>query len=577
MAMKLLVAWACLALTGLQPAESGATGKWTPQPGQPGVPPAGQPQVPAWWQGLPAGQGQHASSHQLPGAAGAPYQQFAGGGFHPFQNLQGTAPMQQMPGTAAAPFLQQLPGAPAATSLKQLTGVPASPSMQPLPGLPTTPSLQQYAVGAAPTSQLQLPGAPGGTSHKQLAGGGGPPSRFPGALMHDGLELVQHRTRVPAASASLGSTGLGSFGLAAEGGTWRDSNTFAAVQELHAQVIRLFRRQGRDTAWAHGGSEVVVPVENLTNVLLELSKLIPAVILFCETERLQKGPHVDPLQGARIHSGSRNVSFPADQFVLQGMSYARRATAQLRAMRDLLTNILAASSSKESLGPEIQRFRAATADLKDVYQLGSHVASAAVGAVLPYVSSCSFFPKGDPEGTYKLWSLVGARFSSTLRYIYHVLAAVRSASSKLGELVSGEEQPRSLLDFSRLQSLSKAASHLETAEARSASTVRYFNELAAAYKQHIQEQAGGGSDFQQRRIGGDGEVSEKPSLDRAELSLLADDLSLDSEVPRRSMQDGKSEAVQQIAQEEGRASPEWQHLEDSGDEEDGMLQTAEGE
>ncbi|KAL8454721.1 hypothetical protein Emed_000093 [Eimeria media] len=583
--MKLLVAWACVALTGLQTAESGSgqPWQWTQQPGKPGAPqPSGQPQVPGWWQGAPAGQAQRqpSSLQQLPGAAGAPYQQPGAGGFPQFQNFQGASQMQQMPGMPAAPSLQQLPGVSGPASIPQLN-VPASAQLQQASGVPTPAPVQQFAGGPGAAPLMQLPGAAGGPPLPQLGGGGGSLPLFPGARMHSDVELVQQRTRVPAggvaASASLGSSGVGSFGQAAQGGTWRDSNTYAAIQELHAQVVRLFQRQGGEPGWAYGGAEVAVPVENLTNVLVELSKLIPAVIVFCETERMQKGPQVDPLQGAGMHAAGRNVSFPADQFVVQGMAYARKVTAQLRALRDLLTSVLAPSASKETLTPEIKRFKSATADLKDVYQLGSQVASAAVGAVLPYVSSCSFFVRGESENTYKLWSLVSARFSSTLRYIYHVLAAVRSASSKLGELVSGEVQPRSLLDFSRLRPLSKAASHLKTAEARSASAVIYFNDLAAAYKRHTQLQAEGGSDLQRQHIGEDLEEAEKPlpeedAADNAELSLMADDL-LDGEVPHPRMKDDDHAAILQTVQEEERGSPDWH----GGEDEDRMLQTVEDE
>ncbi|KAL8432026.1 hypothetical protein ACSSS7_004901 [Eimeria intestinalis] len=587
--MKLLVAWASLALTGLQPAESGAgqqPWQWKNKPGQPGGQPSGQQQVPAWWQGMPPNQRQPAGLPQLPSAPGAPYQQL-GGGFPQFPNLQGSAQMPQKPGLPAPPFIQQPSGVPAAPPLQQLPGVPPSASIQQLSGLPQMGSVHHYGGGAAGSQALQLPAAPGGSALSQLGSGGS--RSFPAGLMHDDIELVQQRKRVPAggvgAPGSLGTSGGGTFGQAAGGGTWRDSNTFIAVQELHAQVVRLFQRQGGEAGWAYGGSEVAVPVENFTNVLMELSKLIPAVIVFCETERLQKGsPQVNAFQAGGMHATNRNTSFPADQFVLQGMNYATKVTAQLRALRDLLTSVVSPSATKESLAPEIQRFRAATADLKDAYQMGSQVASAAVGAVLPYVSTCSFFVKGDSDSNYKLWSVMGARFSSTLRYIYHVLAAVRSASSKLGELVSGEVQPRSLLDFSRLRPLSKAASHLKTAEARSASAVRYFNNLAAAYKQHIQQAQGeGGSDLQQRRIGDDTDDEEKfpledDEVDRADFSLLADDLSVESEMPHPpGVQEDEQAAALQTAQEEGRPSLALQHGEDSEDEDERLLQTVEGD
>ncbi|KAL8430035.1 hypothetical protein Efla_001390 [Eimeria flavescens] len=568
--MKLAVATACLGLCALHSVE-GANQPWQFPTGgfpasssicllvtasgtpvflcdrrrQPGAQlPGAAPPLSHWWQG---------SVQPLPGASSvAPLQRLSGAGapLPPFQGPAELGPpsqfqFQQPHGIAGLPPFQHFGGDPGVVHLQQLRGAGPAPAVP--PGPPGPP-----AVGMA------------------------------GGLLGE-PELVQHRTRVhPGSGLAVGSGQVGGAGLppSASQGSWREFNTGRAVADLHAQVTRLFQRRGADGSWAYGGGEVVVPVENLLNVLVGMSKLIPAVIVFCEAERMQKAAALGGFPAV-----SAADSFPADQFYNQSTAYTRRVTGQLQALRDLLAAVLAPASSKESVAAEIQRFRAATADVKEVYQQGSQVSSAAVGAVLPYVSTCSFFPKGDPEGTYRLWSLVGARVSSTLRYLFHVLSAMRSMSSKLTELVSGEIQPRSLLDFSRLRPLSRAASYLETAEARSASAVRYFTDLVEAYKNHTQQQAAGTRRGEGRAHAGGGTTSASPPLpqmddltaddmeERAELSLLADDIPLEEAAADVPAHGDEQEAVQ-AAQEE---SSEWPHGEDSGDEDDKALQTVEAD
>lgn len=411
----------------------------------------------------------------------------------------------------AAPWWQSLP------SVQPPAAIP--PAQQPL----AIPSVQQPA------------GVPLALQHPRFG-----PQQQP--------ELVQQRARLPiggAAAASDQNPSSAAIPPSGPIGLWRVSNTGRALQELLTQVNRVFQRPAGGAGWKNGGLEVVVPVANVTNALIELSKLIPAVISFCEAELTEQRSRGEFGQMGQSISHNYGVAsnFPVEAFIKQGSEYSRRVTDQLCAMRDLLSAVLAPSANRASILREVQRFNAVMADGKEVYQLGSQMSSAAAGAVLPYLSTCSFFSKGDPRGAYKHWSLVGARISSTLRYLYQALEVVRKVSGRLGDLVSGKIQPQSLQDFARSKPFFRAAAYLETAEARSVSAVSYFNELAAAYNSHTRsatfnpvgqshEERGAYSSPQRP---GDDQDSVGVGELNAEMSLMAEDLVPEVAISRRGL------------------------------------------
>lgn len=410
---------------------------------------------------------------------------------------------------------------------------------------PAVNPTSQQSGSSAPLQQQQqhapvVAGAPGA----------GAPVQMPPLMQMQGLVQQRARVQPPAVlpqhdNGSSGAVpGAVSMSTSAAAGLWRSSNTSRAVQELQVQVNKVFRRPGTGGNWGAPGYEVLAPVENLTSALTELSKLIQNVIAFCEAENLQKGfaedggrQQLQALQ-ASTQAAAAASKFPVEAFVEQGRDYARRVTQQMRALRDMLNVVLAASSNKATVLREVQQFNAAVADSKEVYQLGSQVSSAAVGAVLPYLSTCSFFSKNGPHGAYRLWSLVGARINSSLRYMFQVLEVARKTSGRLLDLVSGKIQPQSLLDFARSKPFFRAAAYLETADARSVSAVSYFNELAAAFQQHTSfpalsrpHAAAGGaesSSSHRHRHHLDLNDDEQQTFDedaQAEFSLMAEDLS----------------------------------------------------
>lgn len=377
-------------------------------------------------------------------------------------------------------------------------------------GLPQNVPLPQGPLWqAAPTAPAPLPRAPSAQFSSQQTQSG--------HLQQN--PVVTYRTLVPADAAPV---------TAEAGSRWINSKTGAGAQALLSQVDYLFHDSSDSMTWPH--IKVMVPVENLKNALMELSKLIRAVITYCDAEFSQQMSQGLPGQPGEPLSSLPSTAdkFPVDAFISQGSKYARRMTDHMLALRDFLRAVTAPSVTKESAQREAERFKAATADIKEVFQDGYQVCNAAVGAVLPYASRCSLFPKNDPEGSNKLWSLVGARISSTLRYLYHVLKVMRVVSSKLVQHVAGKVPAQSLQDYARSRRLFRAATHLKTAEERSVSAVRYFNELAAAYATLTRPSAP--SAAAQPDVKHEGRV--QPFLDvqsvgtdiNADLSLMQDDL-----------------------------------------------------
>lgn len=186
------------------------------------------------------------------------------------------------------------------------------------------------------------------------------------------------------------------------------------------------------------------------------------------------------------HMHGPAVSFPVNESILQAMEYGKRASEQMRLLRDLIRAVWAQSSTKATVMRELQRFNMGMTNAKEIYQQGSQVSSAVAGAVLPYLSTCSFFSKTNTHEAYRLWFLVGARINSAQRYLHQALELVRKVAARLPELVAGKIPPQSLQDFARSKPFYRAAGYLESAQARSGSAVSYFNELAVAYNTHTQ-------------------------------------------------------------------------------------------
>lgn len=347
-----------------------------------------------------------------------------------------------------------------------------------LEGLPTgsTPPNAAPAPWWAPPSSVLTPAAPGAD---QKAPGSSLPPPFAPLGLPGSHNLIQQRTRLPAVSSSVGAvapvqstpptTSSGS------GSLWKHTRTYHALLTLNKQLSHSFHQRGG----IHGHNEVVAPMENIRNVFVELAKLVHGIVAFCEAEQRRAGEIHDPFEG-----------FPVGQFISQGEAYAKRASEHLRGMRELLSSVSAPNANKESVQRDVQRFKTTSEDAKEVYILGYQVSNAAAGAVLPLLATCSFFPKGDSEGTHRLLSFVNARISSTLRYIYQVVKVMRLALGTLVSLAGGKIEPNSVVDYAHSKALLKATKHLETAEARSVSAVRYFNDLAAIYSKHSEAQSG---------------------------------------------------------------------------------------
>ncbi|CDJ63966.1 hypothetical protein, conserved [Eimeria necatrix] len=347
--------------------------------------------------------------------------------------------------------------------------------------------------------------------------------------------LVQQRARVqpPQNGQVEGHTGSSTLTASASSGLWKVSNTGRAVQELQQHVGAVLQRSSAGSGWGGETVEVVVPVENLTSALTELSKFIQSVMAFCEAESMQKG-----MQGgfspARLPASQYGSAgrFPVDAFVTQAREYAQRVTAQVLALRDLLDAVFAPSATRASVARAVQQFSGSVMDCREVYQLGSQVSSAAIGAMLPFLSTCSFFAKNGAHGALRLWSLVGARINSALRYLFQVLEIIRKTAGRLVDLVSGKIQPQSLLDFARSKPFFRAAAYMETSEARSVSAVAYFNDLAAAFHNHTTSLSSGDvahaseeSVTQHSGAGDDVQQSVDADEGNADFSLMAEDLS----------------------------------------------------
>ncbi|XP_026192369.1 uncharacterized protein LOC34619408 [Cyclospora cayetanensis] len=349
-------------------------------------------------------------------------------------------------------------------------------------------------------------------------------------------ELVQQRLEAktkPAGSVGVDQRAVpGAATSTAAASLWRASSTGQAVQELATRTFRVFQRPS--TGWGGNSEfpEVLVPAENVLNALVELSKLVQAVRAFCEAESTQRrleGDFAEMSQRMPNSAGAASM-FPVDAFIKQGHSYARRVTGHLRALRDLLNTVCASDSTRESVLRAVHVFNSTMSDTTKVYRLGTQLAGAAVGAVLPHVSTCSFFSKNGPRDAYKLLTLVNSRILSTLRYLYKASELSRKVAGELVDLVSGNIPPQSVQDFAGSQPFLRAASYLTTAEARSVSAVTYFNELAAAYKSHTAPSSLSSVGQTTGISPADsplGEDQQTIEYDQDVLSLMADDLDID--------------------------------------------------
>lgn len=352
-------------------------------------------------------------------------------------------------------------------------------------GLPPPQQQNGGAVPMPPMQPIQKPQVP---LQQPPMVTGGAVNTAPSLL---GTGLVQQRARVQQAGLSQHDSHSSSgvpVGANAAAGLWKTSNTGRALYELLKEVRKCFGYAPGGGSW--GSNEAFGPVENLTKAFTGLSRLLQDVIDFCDTENMQKGLHDE--FGQHMHTpqahgyGAAGAAskFPVEAFVEQASDYARRTTTQMRALLHLLESVWEGSPTRISVSRDVQKFNTVVADCKEVYQLGSQVVSAAVGAVLPYLSTCSFFSKNGPHGAYRLWSLVGARIGSALRYIFQCVEVLRKTSTRMVDLVSGKIQTQSLMDFARSKPFFRAAAYLESAEARSASSVNYLGELLTAFQSH---------------------------------------------------------------------------------------------
>lgn len=457
--------------------------------------------TPPWQPWQPWGSQPMSVNQGVPGGESS-QQQF--GGLSVWQQL----PMAQLP--LGMPAVQHPLGMPI---VQQPLGMPVV--QQPL-GVPAVPSIIPAIPQGAPTPLLR---------HQQFGG------REP---------LVQQRTRTPTRDSAAVKTNPQSV-LAAPitsygSGNMHKTNTWRALQDLRDQVFRMFQRPSG--AASRYSLEVVIPAENIMNTLKELSRLTKSVVDFCEEERAQKGPQkqLGKVGKPMFHANIRADRFPVDAYVKQGTDYAARLTDHFRALKKLLSVLWNPSADKAIAVLEVQQFRQTVSDSKEVYQLGSQMANASVGAVLPYVNTCSFFSKtGSRPNPFKLWSLVSARITSTMRYLSHVVDVLRKLSGVLVELTAGKVEPQSILDFARTRPIIGATNYLQTAEARSLSAVRYFNDLVTAFNAHTQTPSSelAQSEAQSDPITLDEQIDDnQQTLDdavNAEFSLMAEDVVEDVE------------------------------------------------